>query len=82
MDKHATLDGAQLSFEENKKKQIKFVKHNRLFSRSSTDLGFSDKFRHKIKLNGDAKPYRRAYGNKNFEKGKAMKKIVDKKSII
>ena len=46
--KNATLDGAQLSSEGNKT-QITFDKYNRVFSRSSTDLRFSDEIRHKTK---------------------------------
>ena len=72
LDNHAILDGAQLSFEE-KKVQIMFNKHNRIFSRSSTDLGFSDKIRHKMQLNDDPMPFRRANGSMNFERQETMK---------
>ena len=54
-----------------------FDKDNRVFSRSSTNLGFSDKIRHKRKLSADAKPFRWACGSIGFEKQKAIKKIVE-----
>ena len=38
-EQHATLNDAHLSSKEIKKVQIMFDKHNRFFSRSSTDLG-------------------------------------------
>ena len=76
-EQHATLNDAQLSSKEIKKVQIMFDKHNRFFSRSSTDLVFWDKIRHKMKLSADAKPFQRSKGSINFEKRKAMKKIME-----
>ena len=52
-------------------------KHNRVFSGRSTDLNFLDKIRHKLKLNADAEPFRRANGNTNFEKRKTVKRIAE-----
>ena len=46
LGKYTSLDGAKLSSEEKKKLQIIFDKQNRLFLRSSTDLGFLDEIRH------------------------------------
>ena len=36
-----------------------------------------DKIRHKMKLSADAKPFRRSKGSIDFEKRKAMKKIME-----
>ena len=77
MGTHATLDGTDLSRNQSDQVVAMFMRHNQVFSRNSNDLGFCDKIKHKIKLQKDAKPFRRAYGSMSFEKRKAIKKIVE-----
>ena len=63
LGKHATLDGAYLSSEEKKKVQIKFDRHNQVFSRFSADFWIesSTKLKNTKLLNADAKPFSGAY---------------------
>ena len=76
MGTYATLEGKDLSRNQSDQVVAVFMRHNQVFSRNSNDLGFCDKIKHKIKLEKDAKPFRRPYGSMSFEKRKA-KKIVE-----
>ena len=53
-----------------------FDKPNWVFSCSLTDLGFSVKIRHKMKLNADAKPFQWVSGSISFGKRKAINNIA------
>ena len=77
MGKHASLEGSQLSKDQQFKVKEMFERHNKVFSRNSNDLGYCDKIQHKIILTANAQPFRRAYGSMSFDKRKAMKKIVE-----
>ena len=77
MGTHATLEGTDLIRNQSDQVVAMFMRHNQVFSRNSNDLGFFDKIKHKIKLEKDAKQFRRAYGSMSFEKRKAIKKILE-----
>ena len=77
MATHATLEGTDFSRNQSDHVVAMFMRHNQVFSRNSNDLGFCDKIKHKIILEKDAKPFRRAYASMSFEKRKAIKKIVE-----
>ena len=77
MGKHANLEGSNLDNQQKEKAQEFFVRHQQVFSRNSTDLGYCDKIKHQIKLNKEAQPFRRSYCSMSFDKRKAMKKFVE-----
>ena len=74
MGTHATLEGTDLSRNQSNQVVAMFMRHNQVSSGNSNDLGCCDKIKLKIKLEKDAKPFRRAYGSMSFEKGRAMTK--------
>ena len=51
MGKHANLEGSNLQKQQKEKVQELFMRHQKVFSRNSTDLGHCDKIKHQIKLN-------------------------------
>ena len=77
MGSHATLDGTYLSRYQSNQVVAMFIRHNQVFSRNSNDFGFCDKIKLKIKLEKEAKPFRRAYRSMSFEKWKAIKKVEE-----
>ena len=48
---HATLEGTYLSRNQSNQVVSMFVKYNQIYSRTSNDLEFCDKLKHKITLN-------------------------------
>ena len=73
MGTHATVEGTELSRSQSDQVVAMFMRHNQVFSRNSGDLGFCLKTKHKIKIEKDAKPFRRAYGSMSFEKRESNK---------
>ena len=67
MGTHATVEGTDLSRSPSEQVVAMFMRQNQVFSRNSDVLGFCLKTKHKIKLEKDAKPFRRAYGSMSFE---------------
>ena len=70
MGKHANLEGSNLHKQQKEKVLELFMRHQQV-------LGYCDKIKHQIKLNKDAQPFRRSYCSMSFDKGKALKKIVE-----
>ena len=75
MGKHANLEGSKLNDQQKEKVQELFTRHQQVFSRNSNDLGYCDKFKHQIKLNKDAEPFRRIYCSMTLIKEKQRKKL-------